>query len=79
MTGSAELLLPKLEEGGLDIVVGRFAAETPWQKRVTLLPDPGRKKNDREALPSAAAVQNGENGRIALVHRLAPILEGGNR
>ncbi len=79
MTGSAELLLPKLEKGGLDIVVGRFAAETPWQKRVTLLPDSRRRKNDREALPLAAAVRNGENGWIALVHRHAPILEGANR
>lgn len=33
--GSAERLLPKLEEGELDVIVGSFAMKSPWAKRVT--------------------------------------------
>ena len=76
--GPAELLLPKLEEGELDIVVGHFAADTPWSKRVTFMPTPGQRGGDGEPT-SAAVIRNGENGWITLVHKHAPILKGASR
>jgi DNA-binding transcriptional LysR family regulator len=66
-TGNAEPMLLRLEKGELDLVVGSFAADTPWSTRVTfskpLLPqtDP-----DHE---SKAAVRLGE-------HRWSMIVDG---
>lgn len=79
VTGPAELLLPKLEEGELDIVVGHFAADTPWSKRVTFMPTPGQRGGDDGEPTSAAVIRNGENGWITLVHKHAPILKGASR
>lgn len=65
--GSAEALLARLEEGGLDLVLGEFAEPSPWAAQVTL----------SEPLAAdgptilAAAARNGENAWISLVHREA--------
>lgn len=78
-TGSAELLLPELERGELDIVVGQFAVDTPWSKRVTIMP-PARQRNGKDGEPTPAAViRNGENDMVALIYKHAPILTGGTR
>ncbi len=77
--GSAEELLPKIEKGELDIVVGHFAADTPWAKRVTIMPTP-RQMGVEDGRPAPAAViRNGENGWVALVYRHAPVLKEGAR
>lgn len=65
--GAAESLLTRLEEGGLDLVVGEFAEKSPWGAQVTLSEPIG------PGGPTilAAAARNGENAWIALVHREA--------
>ena len=75
-TGASEELLTMLEEGELDLVVGKFHHKTPWGKRVTFIPPlTGRKDAEAGMLVSAAA-RNGENAWIALVHGEADLLEG---
>lgn len=73
--GAAETLLTRLEEGELDLVVGEFAERSPWAAQVALT-DPiaaqGRTVH-------AAAMRNGENGWIALVHREARAAAAGGR
>lgn len=74
--GSAEELLPQIERGELDIVIGNFASDTPWTERVTIMPTARQMgARDGESAP-AAAVKNGENGWIALVYEHAPALKG---
>lgn len=73
ITGSAEQLLPKIERGELDIVVGRFGPSTPWTTRVTIVP--AAEETDEEETASAAIVRNGENRWIALVHKHAQKME----
>jgi ABC-type amino acid transport substrate-binding protein len=73
--GSAEALLSRLEEGGLDLVIGEFAEQSPWAARVTLS-EPIAAQG-RTML--AAAARNGENAWIALVHREARAAAPGRR
>jgi hypothetical protein len=73
--GSSEELLTKLETGGLDLVVGSFASDSPWKGRVAFVPDSPRGK-DRPTF-GAAAVRNGENAWLAFIHRRVGVLEGG--
>ena len=65
--GAAEPLLTRLEEGGLDLVVGEFAEKSPWSTRVTFT-DPIAVEGP---VMLAAAARNGENAWIGLVHREA--------
>jgi len=65
--GPAEALLTKLEDGGLDLVLGEFAEKSPWAAQVTLTDPIG----PAGAIILAAAARNGENAWIALVHREA--------
>jgi hypothetical protein len=74
--GSAEELLPQIERGELDIVIGNFASDTPWTERVTIMPTARQMgARDGESAPGAA-VKNGENGWITLVYEHAPALKG---
>lgn len=77
--GSAEELLPQVESGELDIVTGRFSHDTPWAERVTILPSLKRRRGDDGANLPAAAIRNGENGWVALVHGYAPALRERDR
>ena len=72
--GAAETLLPAVERGDLDIVIGRFTPDTPWRDRVTLLPQPGWMTSGKGQAAPGVMVRNGENGWIALVHRHAAVL-----
>ncbi|TFI59656.1 hypothetical protein E2493_03290 [Sphingomonas parva] len=76
-TGSAENLLLRLEEGGLDLVVGPFGTRTPWITRVSFVPPPDKRKAGEGVLLPSAAARNGENGWIALLHGEADALGGG--
>ena len=67
--GSTEILLPKIEKGELDIVVGRFAPESPWSTRVTFLPAPEHMDAKKGEAASAVAVRNGENGWVTLIYK----------
>jgi hypothetical protein len=74
--GDAEPLLSRLEEGELDLVVGRFTAASPWSTMVTLTPPLATTKQGESELILAAAMQNGENAWISLVEREARELPG---
>lgn len=65
--GAAEPLLTRLEEGGLDLVIGEFAEKSPWSARVALTEPIAT----RGGIVLLAAARNGENGWISLVHREA--------
>ncbi|MEQ8751534.1 MAG: hypothetical protein RIC52_17340, partial [Amphiplicatus sp.] len=71
---SAAILLPRLEAGDLDLVLGRFDASSPWRKRVSLATPIARLRPPREGQPYRAATRNGENAWIMVVetesHRL---------
>lgn len=67
--GSAEDLLRGLEEGELDLVVGYFAKNSPWKKRVTFTESPHPGEAGKEVPVLRAAVRNGENRWLLFVHR----------
>jgi hypothetical protein len=73
--GSSEELLTKLESGRLDLVVGSFASDSPWNGRVAFVPD--RPRNTDDAIFAAAAVRNGENAWLTFVYRRIATLENG--
>jgi ABC-type amino acid transport substrate-binding protein len=66
--GSPEALLPKIEDGALDIVIGRFAPDSPWNMRVTFLPALEEMDVKKGVTAPVAAVRNGENDWVELVH-----------
>ena len=69
-SGSAEVLLHKLEEGELDIVVGEFAKASPWSGRVALTAAPQAEWEPAKHEPVLrAAVRNGENRWLMFVSR----------
>lgn len=69
--GDAEPLLKRLEEGELDLVIGRFDKKSPWGPLVTIGPPLRVERQGRAELHLAPVMQNGENGWIALVEREA--------
>ena len=75
-SGDGEPLLARLEEGELDLVLGRFTASTPWSRLVTLSPPLAKAKQGETEIILAAAMENGENEWIALVEREARALPG---
>ena len=66
---SAESLLPRLEGGELDLVVGRFAGNSPWKDRVafTSAADAASPPSDEPVL--RAAVRPGENRWLIFITR----------
>ena len=70
-TGDAEPLLKRLEEGELDLVVGRFDAKSPWKLQVSFGPALRREKQGKTRLQLLPAMRNGENAWISLVERAA--------
>ena len=69
--GAMEPLLLKLEEGGLDLVIGHLAPDSPWAKRVTLLPPLHEEVSEAGHDHLIAAAKNGENAWIGLLHPAA--------
>lgn len=68
-----EALLMELEEGGLDLVYGNFAASSPWRSRVHLGNVPGRSQQPPSDEPAPRfAFRNGENGWIMAMERQRP-------
>ncbi len=67
-SASAEVLLRELEEGDLDIVLGKFAKASPWTARVALTSAPaaeGTPPPDEPVL--RAAIRHGENRWLMFV------------
>jgi len=67
--GLAEDLLPRVENGELDVVVGRFAANSPWQGRVAFTQASTREDPRNDEPVVRAAVRNGENRWLMTVER----------
>jgi hypothetical protein len=78
-SGASEELLHQLEEGAVDIVIGPLAQDSPWSKRVTLLPplEPKAKSESKSAPKPHAAARNGENAWISLLYREAKAVSKG--
>lgn len=70
-SGDAEPLLNRLEEGELDIVIGRFEAASPWKRLVSFSPPLRVEKHGKTKFHLVAAMRNGENAWIGLVEREA--------
>ncbi|WP_189424295.1 transporter substrate-binding domain-containing protein [Devosia pacifica] len=69
-SGTAEDLLRGLERGRFDMVIGEFAANSPWSERVVFVgPDPNNVTSDFPTL--RAAVRKGENRWLARVEAVA--------
>ena len=67
--GPAERLLARLEEGDLDLVIGEFAADSPWAMPVAIIEPLATRREGKRVLELAPAARNGENRWIALVER----------
>ena len=65
--GETEVLLTRLEEGDLDLVIGRFDKKSPWATRVTLGPPLARERQGKAEILLAPVMRNGENGWISLI------------
>lgn len=65
--GAAETMLTRLEEGGLDLVLGEFSERSPWAPKVTVTEPIAA----RGPIVLAAAARNGENAWISLVFQEA--------
>jgi hypothetical protein len=69
--GETELLLTRLEQGKLDLVIGRFEKKSPWASRVTFGPPLRTEQQGNSEILLRPAAQNGENAWIGLVERKA--------
>jgi hypothetical protein len=69
--GETEVLLTALEEGHLDLVVGRFEKKSPWATRVTFGPSLQTHRQGQSELMLKPVMRNGENGWIALIEHQA--------
>lgn len=65
--GSGEALLKRLEEGGVDLAIGRFRADSPWQTDVAFAPALRSAGTSSDALELKGAMPNGENRWIMTV------------
>lgn len=73
--GSTETLLPMIERGDFDLVVGELASDTPWATRVAIMPSPEQMKSKDGDTQPVAVVRNGENAWIALIQPRAMLLK----
>ena len=69
--GHQEMLFDRLEQGEVDIVLGRFEAKSPWATLVSFGPPLVREKQGKTEFHLTAAMRNGENALISLVEREA--------
>lgn len=68
-TGTEEALFRQLDEGGTDIVIGRFRADSPWTTGVAFAPALTTYGKGKDRLELKAAMRNGENRWIMTVER----------
>jgi hypothetical protein len=66
-SGDAEPLLNRLEEGELDLVIGRFEKKSPWKGLVSFGPPLRIEMQGKTEFHLTAAARNGENAWIALL------------
>lgn len=80
VSGGGEGLLSRLQEGDLDIVIGRFKSDSPWQTEIAFGPALATEGRSSGPVELKAAMRNGENRWITQVERASRIvIEGGAR
>lgn len=67
--GSGEPLFQQLDEGRLDLVIGRFTADSPWATHVAFAPALSTNGSEDAPIELKAAMRNGENRWIMTVER----------
>lgn len=67
ISGAGESLLARLEKGEVDLVVGRFKADSPWQTDVAFGPVLDASGPSSDPVELKAAMRNGENRWIMAV------------
>lgn len=67
--GSGESLFQQLDEGTLDLVIGRFTAASPWATDVAFAPALLTGGSEDAPIELKAAMRNGENRWIMTVER----------
>ncbi len=65
--GAAEVLLLRLEQGKIDLVLGRFDRKTPWATRVFALPPLATDRIGPADVDLIPIARNGENRWVALL------------
>lgn len=68
-SGSGEALFQYMNEGRLDLVIGRFAADSPWATDVAFAPALQTNGSKDAPIELKAAMRNGENRWIMTVER----------
>lgn len=76
VSGPAEPLLMRLEEGEVDLVVGVFDKKSPWRDRVTFSRPLATEKAGGGELQAVAATRNGEHAWSMEVDRTVNELTG---
>jgi hypothetical protein len=66
-SGDAEPLLKRLEEGEIDLVIGRFGKKSPWKRLVSFGPPLRIDRHGKAEFHLIAAARNGENAWIGLL------------
>ncbi len=68
-SGSGEPLFQQLDDGRLDLVIGRFTADSPWATDVAFAPALSKSGSEDVPIELKAAMRNGENRWIMTVER----------
>lgn len=68
-SGSGESLFQQLDDGSLDLVIGRFTADSPWATDVAFAPALSTSDIGDAQIELKAAMRNGENRWIMTVER----------
>lgn len=69
LPGAGEALFQQLDDGTLDLVIGRFTTESPWAMDVAFGPPLSTTGTKEAPLQLKAAMRNGENRWIMTVER----------
>ncbi len=67
--GSGETLFKRLDDDSLDLVIGRFRADTPWTTMAAFSPPLASHGEGKDRIELKAAMRNGENRWIMTVER----------
>jgi hypothetical protein len=76
VAGSGEALLTRLQNGEVDILIGRFQAESPWASEVSMGPALSKSGTPGNPLELKAAMRNGENRWIMQIERASRMIRG---
>lgn len=77
VSGPAEPLLARLEEGELDLVMAEVARDSPWAAEVAIIEPLRERVAGRRSIGISPIARNGENQWIALLERQSRDLEAG--